>query len=100
MGSIVESIRIYQYSNLVFSTFAVLLNAPFLIVLLKNRSLHTSSNAILGGLCCSDLITGILSVSFTAKSISRFEGGSEDADLYSEMFQFCLQSLFVPAWYM
>ena len=90
MGYILESVRIYQYNNMVLSTFVVLLNAPFLIVLVKNRSLQTSSNAILGGLCCSDLITGILSVILTAINISKFEGSSETTDLYSETFQFCL----------
>ena len=90
MAYILESVRIYQYNNMVLSTFVVLLNAPFLIVLVKNRSLQTSSNAILGGLCCSDLITGILSVILTAINISKFEGSSETTDLYSETFQFCL----------
>ena len=45
----------------ILSTSVVFLNGLFLIAFLKKRSLHSPSNAVLLGLCCSDLLIGILS---------------------------------------
>lgn len=35
-------------------------NSMFLVTLLKSRSLHTPSNFLLGMLCCSDLLVGVV----------------------------------------
>ena len=47
----------------ILSIAAILLNGLILIALVKTRSLHTPSNALLGCLCCSDLLIGILYIS-------------------------------------
>ena len=46
----------------ILSTSVVFLNGLFLTALFKTRSLHTPSNTILGGLCCSDLLIGIFAL--------------------------------------
>ena len=55
-------ITVYFCCQLVLSLVVVILNLPFLITLVKKTSLRTPSNAALGCLCFSDLLTGILTL--------------------------------------
>ena len=60
MGWLIVSIKFQISCQLILSTIVVFLNGPFMIALAKNSSLHTPSNAILGCLCSSDMIIGIV----------------------------------------
>ena len=53
---------IYTYAQRVNSSFAILFNGLFMVALVKKKSLHTPSNAVLGCLCCNDLLIGIISM--------------------------------------
>ena len=46
--------------EIITSISIILLNGCFMVALVKKSSLHTPSNTILGCLCCSDLLIGIL----------------------------------------
>ena len=52
---------LFQSGLILVSILVVLLNGVFMITLLRKRSLHTPSNAVLGCLCCSDIMIGMLS---------------------------------------
>ena len=60
--------------QIVLSVFVVFLNGLFIISLVKTGSLHTPSNAVLGCLCCSDLLIGTLSILFWIFSIVSYYG--------------------------
>ena len=66
------------------SIFVVLLNACVLITLVRKRSLHTPSNTVLGCMCCSDLLVGILSIlpSAILMSISIKGGYSHNVKVF------------------
>ena len=51
----------YLFTQFTLSVSAVVLNGLFIVVLASKGSLHTPSNAVLGCLCGSDLLTGITS---------------------------------------
>ena len=60
MGWFMLGISVQISCELVLSTIVILLNGPLIIVLVRQKSLHTPSNAILGCLCFSDLIIGMV----------------------------------------
>ena len=51
----------FRSGLILVSILVVLLNGVFMITLVRKRSLHTPSNAVLGCLCCSDIMIGMLS---------------------------------------
>ena len=53
-------LKVHISCQLLLSTIVVVLNGPFLITLVRNGSLHTPSNSILGCLCFSDLSIGMV----------------------------------------
>ena len=48
--------------QIVLSVSVILLNGLFIVALVKTGSLHTPSNAVLGCLCCCDLLIGTMSI--------------------------------------
>ena len=70
------------------AVFVVALNCIFIIVLLKNRSLQTSSNAVLGCLCSIDLLVGIFTIIVLALRhlIMYGQGSYERYTLYDAFF--------------
>ena len=56
--------------QLVLSIVVILLNGMFIITFIKTRSLRTPSNAVLGCLCCSDLLIGAVTMSMSVYSAS------------------------------
>ena len=64
MGLLTIFIEIEFAIEIITSISIILLNGCFMVVLVKKSSLHTPSNAILGCLCCSDLLIGIFSFFF------------------------------------
>ena len=80
-------LRIVSFSVIAptIAVFVVALNGIFIIVLLKNRSLQTSSNAVLGCLCSSDLLVGIFTIIVLAlhNLIMYGQGSYERITLYN-----------------
>ena len=75
----VKSIYIALSSTLfLISISVVFLNGVFLIALVKKRSLHTASNAVLGCLCSSDLLIGVLSLTMLSISVLSHIGINYD----------------------
>ena len=64
------------------AVLVVLLNACVLITLVRKRSLHTPSNTVMGYLCCSDLVIGIISIPPSAILMSLvFESISDNEEI-------------------
>ena len=82
-------ISAYLIGKLALSMSAFLMNGSFLIALVKRRSLHTPSNTVLGCLCSSDLLLGLISFALSARSLSRLYTSS-DFDLFTEIFEVVL----------
>ena len=61
MVALIVPMVAYLSLLLVLSISVILLNGLFMISLVKTKSLHTPSNAVLGCLCCSDLLIGVAS---------------------------------------
>ena len=61
MGYLAIFFKIELITEIILSIFITLINACFMVALVKKSSLHTPSNTILGCLCCSDLLIGIFS---------------------------------------
>ena len=84
-----ESVNIidiaFSSTQVLISISVVFLNGVFLIALIKRRSLHTTSNAVLGCLCCSDLLIGVLSLTILPMSILKHIGITYDL-LYIILF--------------
>ena len=61
---------VHVSSHLVLSILVVVFNTSILVALVKKRALHTPSNAVLGCLCCSDLLIGMISSVLCSLDIS------------------------------
>ena len=72
MSSDITPIVAYLSLHLILSISVILLNGLFMISLVKTKSLHTPSNAVLGCLCCSDLLMGIASFFAWTVDITSF----------------------------
>ena len=69
MGLLQVSAIIYLCCQLILCISAIFFNGLYLIALVKKRSLRTPSNTILGCLCCSDLLIGILTLPLWAYNV-------------------------------
>ena len=64
------------------AVLVVLLNACVLITLVRKQALHTPSNTVLGCLCCSDLLIGIISIPPSAILMSlEFESYNDNKEI-------------------
>ena len=75
---------VYIAIQLTIAAFIVVLNSILIIALIKKRSLQTPSNAVLGFLCSSDLIVGIILLSLCFLNISMVfsQRIDEEANLF------------------
>ena len=58
--SVLTSSKILIGLDAILAALTVLANGTFLITLVRKHSLHTSSNILLGALCVSDLLVGLV----------------------------------------
>ena len=62
---------VYISAQSVLSMSGAFLNGLSLIAMVKKSSLHTPSNAVLGGLCCNDFLLGLLTLPWLLLSILK-----------------------------
>ena len=88
MDSFIIIIKVHLCVQLLLSISIILLNGPFMIALVKTRSLHSPSNAALGCLCCSDLLIGIVAISLSAYGFWSIANIAPDGShIYFDLFQ-------------
>ena len=76
MDSLLIFAIVFIFLRFIFSIMVIVLNGLFLTALVKKRSLHTPSNAVLGGLCCSDLLIGIVSCILLVLPVTGMNGNT------------------------
>ena len=76
MGLLQVSAIIYLCCQFVLCICAIFFNGLYLIALVKKRSLRSPSNTILGCLCCSDLLIGVLTLPLWAYNVLLYANNS------------------------
>lgn len=62
--------------------FTVISNALLIVTLVKTRTLHTPSNVLLGALCVTDLLNGLLAQPMFIATLLRLQTGHDVSLLY------------------
>ena len=90
--------KVQHCIEIVMSVPIIIFNGMFMIALVKKKTLHNPSNAALGCLCCSDLLTGLFSFLLMVPTFFWIFGSSSDwFYAYSIVFEaravFCFLSM-------
>ena len=94
MGSILPAVVLQNCIEIVISIPIIAFNGLFMIALVKKKTLHNPSNAVLGCLCCSDLVMGILSFFMLVPLFFWIFGYSSPDDFHVYDLVFGVRSVF------